>query len=230
MSLLQPLKKSWESTSIQQDLRVTNIRPVTKSGKDPQKLDSCRPISLTSTIGRVMKRLVTNRIRYEAETRRLISEKQAGFQNGCSKEDQLFLLSTSISDDFQCSPMKRTVLTHIDYSRANDRVWQDALLPKMLRKGVSLHLTQCIQAWLANLQSWVTIEGAKSKKAILKQGVQQRSVQSPLLFLFYIADLHWGSGDLHISPFADDVMIWSQDSKLHIAEKRLQQGLDMVTA
>ena len=120
-------------------------------------------------------------------------------------------------------------MTIFDYSRAYDSVWRDALLLKMLRKGVSPHLMRWIQAWLANHQNWVAFEGVKSKKTTLKQDVPQGSVQSPLLFLFYIDDLHWGSGDRHVSLFADDVTIWAKDSKLHIAEKRLQQGLHAVT-
>ena len=93
---------------------------------------------------------------------------------------------------------------------------------KMLRKGVWPHLKRWIQAWLANPKILVTFEGAKSKKI-------QGSVLSPLLFLFYIDHLHWGSRELHISLFADDGAICAQDSKLHIAEKRLQQGLYAVT-
>ena len=69
----------------------------------------------------------------------------------------------------------------------------------------------------------------KSKNTILEQGIPRGFVLSPLLFLFYIDDLHWGSGDLHATLFADDVVIWSQDSKLHISDKRQQQGLDAVT-
>ena len=176
-----------------------------------------------------MKCLVTNRIRYEAETRRLLSENQAGLWNGRSTEDQLLRLSQSISDGFQCSPMKRTVLTLIDYWRVYDRVWRDALLLKMLQKSVSPHIMRWIQVWLANHQSWVTFEGAKSKKTILKQRVLQGSVLWLLLFLFYVDDLHWGFRDLHVSLFADDVAIWAQGSKLHITEKRLQQGMESVT-
>ena len=70
----------------------------------------------------------------------------------------------------------------------------------------------------------------KSQKTILKQGILQGSLLSPLLFLFYFDDLHWGSGYQHVSLFAEDVAILVQDSKLHIAEERLQQGLDVVTA
>ena len=98
----------------------------------------------------------------------------------------------------------------------------------MLRKGASPHLIRWIQAWLANRQCWVIIEGAKSNRSILKQGVHQGSILSPPLFLFSIDDLHWGTGDLHVNLFADDVAILAQDSKLHIAEKRLQQGVDAI--
>ena len=88
-----------------------------------------------------MERLVTNHIRYEAETRRLLSENRAVFWNGHSTED---LLLGSHTHDFQCSQMKRNVLTLIDYSRAYDRVWWYALLLTMLRKGVSPRLIQWI--------------------------------------------------------------------------------------
>ena len=165
----------------------------------------------------------------KAETHCLLYENQAGFRNGCCTEDQLLRLTQSIGDGFQHSPMKRTVLTLIDYSRAHDRVWRDALLRKMLWKGVSSHLIRWIQAWLANRLSRVAFDGAKSMKTILKQGVPQSPVLSPPLFLFYIDDLRWGSGDLHISLFVDNVAIWTQDSKVLNAEKRLQQGLVPVT-
>ena len=79
--------------------------------------------------------------------------------------------------------------------RVYDRVCRDDLLLKMLRKGVSPHVIRSIQAWLTNRKSWVTFEGAKFKKTILKQGVPRGSVLSPLLFLFYIDDLPWGSGE-----------------------------------
>ena len=143
-----------------------------------------------------MEPLVTNRIRYEAETHRLLSENQAGFRNGHSTEDQLLRLSQSISDGFQCSPKKRTisVRTLIDYSRLYSHVRRETHLLKILHKCVTLHLIRWIQARQANLQSWVNYEDVKSKKTILRQGVRQGSVPSPLLLLFYIDDLHWGSG------------------------------------
>ena len=189
-----------------------------RNSKDPQKLDSYRQIYLTSTFGKVMERLVTNRLRYETETRHLLSEKQAGFWSGCGTENQLFQLSQSISNDFQCSTIKTTVLILIDYSRAYEHVWRDTLLLKMLRKGVSPHGIGWIQVWLANRQNRETFEVVKCKKTIQKQGVPQGSVVSPLQLNVFIHDQQWGSGDQYISPIADDEAILAQDSKLNMVE------------
>ena len=98
----------------------------------------------------------------------------------------------------------------------------------MLRKGVSPYIIRWILTWIANRENWVAFDAAKSMKTKLRQGVPQGSVLSPQLFIFYFDDLHWGSGDLQVSFFADDAAIWAQDNKLHIAEKRLQQGMDSV--
>ena len=108
---------------IPQAWRVADVRPVFKAGKDAQCLDSYRPISLTSTMGKVMERLVTNRLRYFAECHNLLTLFQAGFRTDRSTEDQLLRLSQSISDGFQHVPMQRTVMALIDYSRAYDKVW-----------------------------------------------------------------------------------------------------------
>ena len=137
---------------------------------------------------------MTNHNRYEAETSRLLSHNQADFLSECNTEYQLLRLSNSITDGFQCSPMKRTVLTINDYKRAYDRTWRDALLVKMLRKGASSHMIRWIRVWLVNRQRWITFEGAKSKKTILKQGNPEGSLLSLPLLTFSIDDLRWGSG------------------------------------
>ena len=91
-TLLRICNLSWSTMEIPQAWRVADVRPVLKAGKDAQCLDSYRTISLTSTMGKVMERLVTNRLRYFAECHNLHTPFQAGFRTGCSTEDQLFQL------------------------------------------------------------------------------------------------------------------------------------------
>ena len=73
--------KSWTETKVFQEWRVAKIHPVPKRGKDLNQLANYRPISLTSNIGKVMEKLVTNRFRYITEGRHLLSEDQAGFKD-----------------------------------------------------------------------------------------------------------------------------------------------------
>ena len=113
-------------------------------------MDGYRPISLTSTMGKVMERLVTNRLRYFAECLNLLTPFQAGFRTGRSTEDQLLRLSQSISDEFQQVPMQRTVMALIDYFRAYDKVWRNALLFKLQQMGVPTKMLRWVQAWLSN--------------------------------------------------------------------------------
>ena len=68
----------------------------------------------------------------------------------------------------------------------------------------------------------------KSKTVILKQGVLQGSVLSPLLFLFYINDLPNGIAQSNVSLFADDVAVWSQASGLLQAKQSLQTNLNHI--
>ena len=181
-------------------------------------MESHIPISLTSTVGKTMERLVTNRPLYFAECR-----------HGHSTEDQLLRLSQSISDVFQQSPMQRAVVAHFDYSRAYNKVRRDALLMKMSQKGIPSGMVRWIQAWLSDRLTWVTFDGVRSRTENMKQGVPQGSVLSPLPFLFYIDDLASAVGAPPVSLFADDVAAWMQDTDLEQATYKLQKGLDSVT-
>ena len=165
-----------------------------------------------------MKRIIANRMRYFAETNDIIPQTR----------NQLLRLSQSFSHGFQCKPMQRTLLALIDYSRAYDKVWRDALLLKMSEQGVPNRLIRWVQCWLSNRLSWVTFDGEKSQTVTMKQGVPQGSVLSPLLFLLYINDLPKNIKQSQISLFADDVAIWVQDPNLQKAEQLLQSSLDEV--
>ena len=154
-----------------------------------------------------MERLVTNRLRYIAETMHLLTEYQAGHRHGRSTEEQLLRLCQSISDLVQQSPMQRTVVTLINYSRACDKVWSVALLMEMSQKGIPSHMVLWIHSWLSNRLTWVTVDGVRSRTEALKQGDVQGLVLTPLHFLSYIDDPTTAVGAPQVSLFADDVAV-----------------------
>ena len=152
-----------------------------------------------------MERMVTNRLRYFAESMHLLTEYQAGLRHGCSTEDQLLRLSQSTSDGLQQSPMQCTVVAFIDYSKAHDKVRRDSLLMMMSQKSIPSHMMRWNQTWLSNRPTRVTFDGVRSRTVTLKQGVPQRLVLSLLLFLFYIDNLASVDGAPQVSLIIDNV-------------------------
>ena len=121
--------KSWASTKVPHKWGTANIRSIPRVGKDLQKMDGYRPMSLTSIVGKIIEHLVTKRLPF-FESKHLFAEHQAGLRHGRNTEDQLLQLSIH-RDGFQQSPMQRTIVALINYSRACDYVWRDALLMTM---------------------------------------------------------------------------------------------------
>ena len=72
----------------------------------------------------------------------------AGFHKAHSCEDQITQIVQAIEDGFQQSPMKRSVLALLDFSKAYDTVWREKLLLHMLNTGVSPTFIHWIQYFL----------------------------------------------------------------------------------
>ena len=115
------IQKSWAETKVTREWSTADIRPIPKRGKDLHKLESNKPICLTSTVGKMMEHLIISHLRYFAESKQILIEHQAGFENRRGSEDKLLLFSQSISDGFRQSSMQRTMVAHIAYSRSYDK-------------------------------------------------------------------------------------------------------------
>ena len=78
--LLFILNASWTTGWCPQAWPTATIVPFVKKEKDPQAVSSYRPIALTSTIGKLVERLIVNRLSWWLEAKSLLSPWQAGCQ------------------------------------------------------------------------------------------------------------------------------------------------------
>ena len=99
--LLFNLNASWTTGWCPQAWRTATIVPFLKKEKDPQAVSSYRPIALTSTIGKLLERLIVNRLSWWLEAKSLLSPWQAGFRKRQCTTDQCLRLSQFVSDGFQ---------------------------------------------------------------------------------------------------------------------------------
>lgn len=228
--LLSCYNQSFSSGYCPQIWRNAHIIPILKGGKPASEVESYRPVSLTSCVAKVMERMVANRVRYLAESCHWFSDYQAGFRQTRSTEDQVLRLVQSISDGFQQRPKaERTVLSLLDFSKAYDRVWREDLFDTLLLKGVSTRIVRWISGFLTNRQARVRLNGVCGKQFLLRQGLPQGSVLSPLLFLFFIDSLSsCVPKEVELSLYADDVAVSSRSPSLERAQAAVGAAVDAI--
>ena len=227
--LLEIMNQSFHSGIVPKIWKHAIIIPILKNGKPASKMESFRPISLTSVIVKTLERMIINRLYYEAETKGWLSDKQAGFRARRSCEDQVLRMVQGVSDNFQEKPSKRTVMALIDYSKAYDRVWRVDLLLDLISLGCPMQMVRWFRMFLTERTGQVRYNGALSNKKIIPQGLPQGAVSSPVLFLIYINGLaNIIPEDMGAALFADDASFWCAATDLNRANRRVQECMHKV--
>ena len=226
-TLLAIFNNSWKTGHVPQVWREAHMVPIHKKGKDRAKVDSYRPISLTSCVGKLMERLINTRLSWHLEKNNIIAPEQAGFRQHRSTEDQVAYIAQKIEDGFQ--DKKHTLTVWIDMEKAFDKVWKDGLKLKLQKSGVSGCMFKWISQYLNNRQARVHLNGAWSRKKTLKEGVPQGGVLSPTLFLVFINDIvRELPRNVHGAIYADDLVLWCSEEHLTTANYRLQEALKIL--
>jgi ribonuclease HI len=224
--LLAFINRTWSEGNLPSQWKTAIITPLHKKGKEPGSPRSYRPVSLTSCVGKLVERMVNNRLYWWLESNNIIDSSQAGFRCGCRTADPLFRLVQNVMDGFQKG--KSTTAVFIDLQQAYDRVWRKGLLLKLNRIGVTGKMHKWLRAFLTNRTIATRYEGALSPKKTLEEGLPQGSALSCTLFLVYINDL---PQHLKVSKalFADDLVIWTSDKYPVLTKAKLNRALATIS-
>ena len=184
--------------------KQANVTPIYKKG-DQSEVSNYRPISLLSTIGKVMEKLVHKYVSDYFIEHNVITSLQSGFISGDSTVNQLVDIYNTFCRALDEGKEVRAVF--FDISKAFDRVWHKGLLFKLKCVGISGTLLEWFADYLRERKQRVVLPGVSSDWSTLEAGIPQGSILGPLLFLVYINDIVEDiNSTIHL--FADDTSLY----------------------
>ena len=168
--------------------KTTKIIPIVKIGKNPCFASSYRPISNTSTIGKIIERCVTGRMMSHIKEHMILNKNHHG---GISKHSTTTCILQILDDTKNnLEKNKKTAIMAIDLSSAYDLVDHDILIEKSRLMSVGKTCTIWLKNFLSKRSQFVELDGTKSQTIQCgSEGVVQGGPSSGELFVIFLNSL-----------------------------------------
>ena len=203
--------------------KVAKVIPLFKGG-DRESVGNYRPISLLPLPGKLMEKIVHNRISTFLEGAKFLSENQGGFRKGFSTVSTIADLTNDLFTEVNRG--RTTLAAFVDLKKAFDTVNFDILLKKLNFAGVRDSVAKWCKSYLTGRSQKTIVNGSTSSPLPISCGVPQGSVLGPLFFLVYVNDIQTAVVDCRIKLYADDSVLYQSGVNALEASTKLQKSLD----
>ena len=175
-----------ETGVVPNDWCLGMIQPIYKGKGDESDPDNYRGITLLSCMGKLFTSCINDRLGKYMEDMDLMNECQAGFREGYSTIDHIYVLNSII--DFYLHHKKKIYACFVDYRKAFDSVDRVSLWGKLLSTGINGKILTVIKNLYSNAKSCIKSGNKVSDFFSCNVGVRQGDNLSPLLFAIYLND------------------------------------------
>jgi ribonuclease HI len=183
-----------------------------------------RPIALEDTMSKVTESVIARRLTQLAEEHHLLPPNHFGARPGKTTTDAALYLAQWIKDKWRQGSV--TSVLFLDISQAFPSVSHTRLLHNLRKRRVPENIIAWCRSFLSNRTTKLTFDDHNSEPLHASTGLPQGSPLSPILYLFYSADL------LEIIPpndsshlaggFVDDTMLAVSSNSIEMNVAMLQ--------
>ena len=191
-------------------MKLAEVVPLFKS-KDRYMETNYRPISLLTTMSKVLEKVVYARVYKFLTKTEQISETQYGFRAKHSCEHAVGQLIGTILKNLENN--KTTISVLLDLSKAFDTIEHSIMLEKLELYGVRGLPLQWFKSYLSDRVMRVKCRTACSSGVAISEnfpiefGTPQGSCLGPLIFLIFVNDMSLHVSDVELVQFADDTTL-----------------------
>lgn len=197
-----------------------------KSGKKSSLASSYRPISLLSSLSKIVEKIILIRLKEHIFLHNIIPNEQFGFKDHHSTVMQLGRLTDHITHNFNLN--KYTGVAFLDIEKAFDTVWIQGLIHKLITYKFPDYLIKIIYCYLSNRKFYVSIENYNSSIRSITAGTAQGSIISPTLFNIYISDMPIIK-NINAAIYADDTALFCSSFRLDTINNRLKLAINKIS-
>lgn len=189
--LLDLVQSVWKEGKVPKDWVDAVLIPIPKKG-DLKNCDNWRGIALLDVIGKVIARLLQERLQELAEE--VLPESQCGFRKGRSCADMIFVVRQLVEKSLEHKT--KSFFTFIDLKKAYDSVPRRALWIALQKLGVPEVVVNLIRSFHTDMKAKIRLDGELLEEISVENGLRQGCCMAPVLFNLYTTLLieHWREG------------------------------------
>lgn len=220
--LLQIFNEIWRSESFPKDWRSYQVLFIDKPGKE-----KVRPIALSSCVGKIMERMVNERLVWWTEKNSQLAKDQNGFRRGRSCAENLCRITSDIKAGMYRN--KFTLAAFLDVTSTYDNVIYDILMDKLEKIGCPNDIRRFINKWLYYRNTEFVIDNKESIDRIIFKGLPQGAVLSPILYAIFTGDITENLDEgIKTIQFADDIAVYTVNRDRNLNKEKLEQAVNTI--